>query len=257
MLNSRLCTQSQFETPTYRQWCARLHEVPRLHRKQWEYCYIAEALHERGMLAPGRRGLGFGVGEEPLAALFASYGCHIVATDMDAAQASAVKWTGTGQHASDVMRLNHNSVCDAGMFAERVVLQTVDMNTIPDDLCGFDFTWSACALEHLGSLEASTRFVLRSLDCLRPGGVAVHTTEFNVSSDTDTLSNGDTVLFRRRDVEALAAHLRGLGYTIDLDLDQGSGPADGYVDVPPYQHEPHLKLLLGGFVTTSLGLIVG
>ena len=37
-----------------------------LHRKMWEWLFIAEALRERGMLAAGRRGVGFGVGQEPL-----------------------------------------------------------------------------------------------------------------------------------------------------------------------------------------------
>jgi hypothetical protein len=43
------------------------------HRKLWEWCYIAQVLWERGLLQPGRPGLGFGVGHEPLAALFASF----------------------------------------------------------------------------------------------------------------------------------------------------------------------------------------
>lgn len=49
-------------------------EQERLNRKIWEWCYVAEALSERGMLLPGRRGLGFAVGQEPLVALFASAG---------------------------------------------------------------------------------------------------------------------------------------------------------------------------------------
>ncbi len=61
-----------------------------LHRKMWEWLFIAEALRERGMLAAGRRGLGFGVGQDPLVALFAAEGCDVVATDQppDGAAAS-------------------------------------------------------------------------------------------------------------------------------------------------------------------------
>ena len=33
-----------------------------LHRKMWEWLFIAQALAERDMLRPGRVGLGFGVG---------------------------------------------------------------------------------------------------------------------------------------------------------------------------------------------------
>ena len=62
----------------------------RLHRKIWEFCFIAQALDERGMLARGRRGLGFAVGTEPLPAMFASRGCAIVATDLATAVVAGV-----------------------------------------------------------------------------------------------------------------------------------------------------------------------
>ena len=44
---------------------------------------IAQALYERGKLKPGSRGLGFAVGKEPLSDLFASFGCDVVATDLE------------------------------------------------------------------------------------------------------------------------------------------------------------------------------
>ncbi len=37
---------------------------------------------------------------------------------------------------------------------QRVQYRYVDMSEIPDDLTGFDFTWSSCAFEHLGDLAA-------------------------------------------------------------------------------------------------------
>src|SRR5512142_3001023 len=106
MLTSRLCTQAQMQSKEYEEWCARIREAPRLHRKQWEFVYIAQALFERGMLAPGKRGLGFGVGQEPLAALFASYGCEIVATDQDPRDAKSSGWTDTGQYPESLAGLN-------------------------------------------------------------------------------------------------------------------------------------------------------
>ena len=71
---SQVCTQSQFYEPAYVYWCGQFREAPRTHRKQWEFCYILQALSVRGKLSPEVRGLGFGVGEEPLAALFAARG---------------------------------------------------------------------------------------------------------------------------------------------------------------------------------------
>lgn len=256
MLKSRLCTEEQFSAAEYREWCSRIHEAPRLHRKQWEFYYIAQALSERGMLREGRRGLGFGVGQEPLSALFASLGCSIVATDLDLATAQRFGWVDTSQHAGGLTSLNTRGLCPDEQFARLVSFRIVDMNAIPADLSGFDFVWSSCSFEHVGTIDLGKRFVLRAMDCLRPGGVAVHTTEFNVSSNFYTLFSGGTVLFRRTDIESLANQLTAAGYRIDLDFDLGSSPADQYVDHPPYKSEPHLKLAIADYVSTSLGLII-
>lgn len=255
-LKSVACTQAQLESPTFRAWVAALGEPFKLHRKLWEFCYIAQALDERGMLAPGKRGLGFGVGREPLAAYFASRGCEVVATDLEAERAVEGGWVETNQHASGLAHLNERGLCDPVAFAERVAFRNVDMNHIPADLRGFDFTWSSCSFEHVGSIELGKRFLVNQMDCLRPGGVAVHTTEYNLSSDEETIDdNPALVLFRRRDLIDMADRLRALGHAIELDLSLGDGPADNYVDLPPYGNDPHLRLLWDRFATTSVGLI--
>ena len=254
---STVCTQAQCEGPEYERWCAALGQPVRYQRKQWELVYICRALEARGMLAPGKRGLGFGVGQEPLAALFASRGCTIVATDLALDEAAERGWTSSGyQHARSLEQLNADGLCPADVFAERVTFRTADMNAIPRDLEGFDFCWSACAFEHLGSLDQGMRFVRRSLDCLRPGGVAVHTTEYNLSSNDSTVSRGGTVLYRRRDLEDLVAQIRAQGDDpMDFDAQGGEGLVDGYVDVPPYHVDCHLRLEIEGYTCTSAGVI--
>ena len=227
-----------------------------LHRKMWEWLFIAEALSERDMLRPGRRGLGFGVGTEPLVALFASTGCDVVATDQppDLAQLSGWAESGT-EWAGGLSGLNKDGLCPDEEFERRVRYRDVDMNAIPDDLRQFDFTWSSCALEHLGSLAAGADFVLAQMGCLAPGGVAVHTTEYTVTSNDDTLESGGTVLYRRRDIEDLVRRLRQAGHSIDVDFTEGTTPEDLHVDTPPYTGV-HLRTTLGRFVTTSLALVI-
>ena len=44
--------------------------------------------------------------------------------------------------------------------------------------------------------------------------------------------------------------------SIDVDFDAGSSVADGTIDVPPYTHQTHLKLQIGQYVATSIGLII-
>ena len=132
------------------------------------------------------------------------------------------------------------------------------MSDIPSDLDGLDFWWSCCALEHLGSLDAGIRFVERSLDTLRPGGWAVHTTEFNMSSNAATIESGPTVLYRQCDLKRLIENLQNDGNQIaQLDLTPGDQILDGFVDLAPYElWEPHLKLASEGYTCTSVAIIV-
>ncbi|OPA80196.1 SAM-dependent methyltransferase [Paenibacillus selenitireducens] len=229
----------------------------RFHRKLWEWCFIYEALRQRGALQPNKRGLGFGVGTEPLTAAFASHGCQITATDLDFEVAQAQGWVATNQHAVSLQELNGEHICDPAQFAKLVTFEYADMNHITPSYDGqFDFTWSSCSFEHLGSIELGTQFIVNQMKCLRPGGVAVHTTEFNLSSNEHTIDHNLTVLFRRRDIEQMVHRLRAEGYEIDVDFSLGIGPIESHVDVPPYSHHPHLRLQLGQFVTTSIALII-
>ena len=74
------------------------------------------------------RGLGFGVGQEPLASLFASLGCTIVATDMAHDEAERAGWTVEDQFAGGLELLNKHGLCDEAVFRQRVSYRTVDMN---------------------------------------------------------------------------------------------------------------------------------
>ena len=254
---SSACRQESFEQPYYAYWAGKLAYAPRYHRKLWEFVFILQALHERGAIRPGARGLGFGVGEEPLAAYLASQGCQIVGTDMAPDDAAAAGWTDTQQHAAGKEALRRSLACPDEVFDANVSFELCDMNAIPASLDGFDFCWSACALEHLGSIEKGLTFIERSLGCLKAGGLAVHTTELNVSSNTDTVDNAGTVLFRKQDFEALAIRLAAAGHVVaPLNFDTGRGPLDQYVDLPPFRVEPHLKLAIEGYATTSFGVIV-
>lgn len=220
------------------------------------YAYITQALFERGMLMPGKRGLGFAVGHEPLPAQFASMGCQILATDLDTAHEQAKAWADSDQHAESLDVLNVRGICPPDVFDRSVSFRFVNMNAIPSDLGQFDFVWSSCSLEHLGSLAHGEDFVMNSLRNLKPGGVAVHTTEFNVGSNFFTTKIGGAVIYRRRDIERLAKRIGQAGCSIDLDFTKGNLPIDTFVDLPPYTHEKHLRLKLNGHIATSIGLII-
>jgi FkbM family methyltransferase len=258
-LVSQVPTRDQFESDVYRYWCRQIREQPRFHRKQWEFVYILEALRQSDMLRPGRAGIGFGVGREPIPAVLAAHGCRVLATDLDPAAASTGGWEDTGQYASNKALLNDRGICPQQQFDELVTLKQVNMADL-QPLAGMscDFVWSSCALEHIGSLEAGIDFILNSLALLNPDGVAVHTTELNISSNRKTLKSGPTVLYRRRDIEALAALLRARSCEIDLNftIDWDDAEYGGHVDVPPYTTDRHLRILLDRYISTSLGLLI-
>ena len=268
-LTSRLCCQADIEHDWLRHWCAVLQCHPLYHRKLWEDCFVLQALWEAGVLAPGKRGLGFAVGREQLPALFAARGIEVTATDLDPADRRARGWLATGQHIGATHDLLHHAHhLDRAAFDARVAFRPVDMRRIPADLGGYDFLWSVCAFEHLGTLERGLDFVLRAMRCLKPGGIAVHTTEYNLAPLERTLGRGTTVLYQRRHLEALASRLAADGHEM-LPLakatSEATGVMDNFIDLPPYPHHPfplgslhppHLRLAFRGRTVTSAGIII-
>ncbi|MBI5571866.1 MAG: class I SAM-dependent methyltransferase [Desulfomonile tiedjei] len=256
VLSSSLCKQSDFFSEEFRSWMKRIAEPIEWNRKLWEYYFIAQALYERGFLSPGRRGLGFGVGDEPLASLFATFECRIVATDLAPSDPGAAHWIATGQHATGLPQL-WKAFCPQDKFNELVTFHFSDMRNVPEDLRGFDFLWSCCSLEHLGSIEHGKQFVLDAMKCLKPGGVALHTTEFCLNSDDATVEQDDLVFYRKRDILDLQERLLAEGNSVaPIIFDRGNGVLDHFVGHPPSGARAHLRFELLGFTATAIGLII-
>jgi SAM-dependent methyltransferase len=253
----QLCTSEQMAGPEYQNLCTRLglgYDVP--HRKFWEFAYILAVLQGKGLLAPGRRGIGFGTGREPLPAVFAAAGVTVTATDAPADLNFSDAWAQSAQWTEGLEDLFHPNLVTRDVFFDKVQYRPADMNNIPADLNGYDFCWSACCLEHLGSIRHGLDFIRNSLNTLRPGGVAVHTTEFNLQSEQDTMETPALSLFRKGDIELVLHELIADGHHVEpLNLWPGTSPVDEHIDLPPFSL-PHLKLELEGYLTTSIGLIV-
>lgn len=259
VFSSMLCREQHFHLPLYTYWCRVLGETPRFHRKQWEFVYICQTLYERGYLQEGFSGIGFGVGKEPLVSYFASCGAEVLATDLDFSKAEELGCVSTDQHSDSLNALNERGLCESNKFNTLAKFRNVDMNHIPENIGNFDFCWSSCAFEHLGSIRKGLDFVIKSARLLKPGGIAVHTTEYNITSNSKTLDNNPSfVIFRRRDIELLVDELKSEGFQVEpIDFSSGEDELERYIDLPPYIDEPHLRLQLAGeFVSTSLGIII-
>lgn len=253
-----MCVAEDFMHPRFSEICGYINYPFRFHRKLWEWVFVIHHLLKSGVVKDGARGLVFGVGAERLPAYFASRGASIVATDAPEEIGEANGWKESGQHSANLANLFHADLIDEDAFSRNVRYEPCDMNNISEHLTGFDFNWSSCCFEHLGDLEAGMQFVVNAVEkTLRVGGVAVHTTEFNMSSDDETLASGPTVIYRHRDIRELVDRLRSRGHEVDeLRISPGSHPLDYHVDMPPFRQDPHIKLMCDRFVTTSIGIVV-
>lgn len=266
-LRSKPSTQSDLEADWSRFWSSELRVGHVFHRKLWEFAWVLQVLQQTGALAPGHRGLGFGCGEEPLPSYFASRDCYVTMTDLPPEDARVAGWAQTAQY-GDLDKAFRPELVDRPRYDRLVSFRHVDMNAIPADLTAYDFCWSVCAFEHLGSIRQGMHFIDAAMNTLRPGGVSVHTTEFNFMNDAETIDNWGTVLYQRRHFEEMARNLTAAGHRVlPLDFDVGNGALDKFIDLPPYNHDwkfdqaeawrarnDHLKLLCDGFAITCFGI---
>ncbi len=252
------CSAADCQSEAFAGLCREMAHTPMYHRKLWEFAFIIHHLRRLEAVGPGKRGLVFGVGTEPLPSIFAMQGARIMATDAPEEIGVNTGWNITNEYASKAEDIRNPAIIDQERFSQLVSYATCDMNNIGEDFTDFDFCWSSCCFEHLGSLEAGIEFVVNSVEkTLRVGGIACHTTEFNLSSDEETVRDGQTVIYRKQDMERLIARLRDRGHRVDdLRIAPDSHPLDFFVDVPPYAQKAHLKLNLMGYVSTSVGLVI-
>ncbi len=269
-LASKASTQADMESPWVSYWCAQLKVPLVFHRKLWEYAYVLQALHNSDMLHEGKRGLGFGCGREPLPSYLTQVGVKVTVTDLAPEESKALGWMDTRQHTETLEAALHENLVKRDVFLRNAELRYVDMNAIPTDLSDYDFCWSICSLEHLGSIRQGLDFIENSLQTLRPGGVAIHTTEFNFMNDAETIDNWATVLFQKRHFIEISERLKAAGHHVaELDFSTGNQPLDKFIDIPPWVHDmsgamasnweqsvAHLKLNIDGFASTCFGLII-
>jgi hypothetical protein len=259
VIGSVVCRYEHFLSDWYARHCRVLgfdpavDERPASYRKIWEWAAILQALEERGMLRHGNKAIGFAVGQEPLPSIFAGHGVSVLASDMPDGE----YWEETGQHATNALFVSgHVSRQEFDRLVEFQPIDMTNITSLPDEQA--DFVWSSCAIEHVGSLDLASRFVVDSMRLLKPGGVAVHTTEINCSSNEETIEVGDNVIFRRRDIEALNDRLRQIRCGMcHPDFDMGTHPYDLDYDEEPYftSGRKHIKLKIGPFVSTSFLII--
>ncbi|NJR66195.1 MAG: methyltransferase domain-containing protein [Leptolyngbyaceae cyanobacterium CRU_2_3] len=161
--------------------------LPGRNRKIWEYIQVYNGLNHLGLLNGKTHALGLGVGTEPLIYAFTNVCQKVVATDLYNSQ----NWS--------TASLPTDAVYQANCFPyerDRLIVQHMDMTHVeyPDE--SFDFIWSCCSIEHVGTFEELHRVYQEIHRVLKPGGIAALTTEYN---PTDRPSYEPNMLFTDQD----------------------------------------------------------
>lgn len=176
------------------------------HRKIWEFNQALYGLRSLRRLAPDATALGIGCGHEELMYFLANRIGKVVATDL---------YEGAylgGESAADV--LAHPAKYAPFHFREdRLEVRQMNALTLQFDAGSFDFAFCLSSLEHFGS-EADKLTALREMHrVLKPGGVAVLTTEVVLNR----LGRGSQY-FQRETVTRL---IGAAGFALDGPVDFG------------------------------------
>lgn len=254
----RLASAPESDSPEFQEWFRRAGYGPPFSRKKWEYGAIIAAADSFGLLKPGNRALGFGVGREHLPAFFASCGMQVLATDQRIDAPNAKKdWFDKGKLSTGMEDLPWEGICSEEDW-RRVSFRSADMNAIPKELHGqFDLTWSACSMDHLGSQRKGWRFFRESMKCLRPGGAAIHTTEFDLALKGKPVRKGSTVFYRKENVEKFLRSLERRGCIVpEANFTWNDDPVTREIDREPHSNpHGHYTLEACGLVVTSIVVI--
>jgi hypothetical protein len=249
---SRRVRASDFREDWFKSICEEIGADPeRLHRKTWEHVAVCRVFRDLSLSA--FNAIGFGCGNEPVPEFLhnISPASRVVATDAPVDQSVREHWAETGQHLLKVIPGLPDVV---GLSYRECDMRAIPYYFLTGD---YDFTWSCGSFEHIGGIAAGLDFFCNQMKCLRPGGIAAHVTEFNVTSNSGTLESPNLSIFRKRDFEYLGKILAEQGDRLfPLDFEGGDEEADCYVDRQPYFSKPyHLVLELGGYTFTSFLLI--
>ena len=96
-----------------------------------------------------------------------SRGCSHLVSDLNLETAQDLGWIKSNQYATRAQDLNDRNICDPDMFERHVAFRNIYLNPIPDQLMKeeYNFVWSVCALDHLGSIKKGIEFIVKSLKC--------------------------------------------------------------------------------------------
>ena len=150
-----------------------LREVPRLHRKQWEFAMKFNLLRKAGVLHEASSGISFGTGRELLIYSLANHVGHVWATDI---YTNDTDWaTARTTDINEFVRGNPL----IPTHVDRISVKNMDMRQVEFEDESFDFAYSSSAVEHIGGWDDFRQHLAEVKRVLKPGGVYVMTTDIS------------------------------------------------------------------------------
>lgn len=250
---SQVCTSKQFSEPIYYRLCKEIAQDKLFHRKQWEYIFILRALEQLCVLQSSFSGLGFGCGKEPLAAVMAKRSVDVICTDIEPVEKGDAYWGST-----NVRDYFYEGICTWEQFEKHVSFRPANMNDIPDDLGIHEF--------HLVILCSRTSWFASTWNRFRAQCQQMPEGRWRSSAHdrAQRRGRGGNVRERRSLLISEERHPPHAGagrqqgnVFLPINFNMGSDELDKYVDLPPFNRNKHLKLLVEEkYVTTSIGFVI-
>ena len=246
---SQLCTAAQFDEAAFLEIIQAMSLRPGRSRPHWEQAWIVSLLATEGLVATGKSGVAFDCGRERVGALLASRGVTVLGTGGDIVDDRAAEARRLQLFYPEIVHID-----DFDGLVSFAALDPREVRRLPPGV--HDFCWSLGIPARLGSIDAALDFFESSLVTLRPGGLALHTFSFNLTSDAATWELPDLVVLRRRDIEALAARLAPAGHRLlTFNTHPGLDTADETVKTEAHGAVGH-RQRHGFAVVTSFGLAI-
>lgn len=169
--------------------------------KQWECAMMLRTLTELGVVRAGATLAGIGAGTEETSFVLASKGCVVFPTDR---YLEVTPWSDVAP-AGMMVRPEQYSAVSYPQGHVIPVHSDARLVSLPESY--FDGVYSAGSIEHFGSLEAVAAAAEQIGRILKPGGVAVLSTEFRLDGPNgQRWFSDDCILFTS---EMLQKHIIG------------------------------------------------
>lgn len=254
---NRVCNLEDWDDPALRPFLdAVFPHGANKHRKNWEIAQAVRALQDFGALGEGKRVLGVGAGTEPTIFYLARF-ADVVATDLYEAG-------GWEAFAPSAMLTTPERFAPFEYPHERLTVQHMDARTLAFEDASFDGVFSCSSIEHFGTLQEIAQAAREIGRVLKPGGVAVLATEFQVGGEGRGGWPG-VVVFNLETLCAAVVEPMGLEMVDPLDLTISEATRSTCIELSRYiltvraqkpAPLPHVVVEHRGHEFTSVNLVL-